>query len=254
MYNDMFKIGSVTIHGYGLMIGIGILCALLVAVKRTKKRNLDVDIVYNLGFWALVFGFIGAKLLYCIIEIHTFLNDPIQILSASGFVVYGGIIGGILAAVIYCKFKKVSFLQYFDLIAPSVALAQGFGRIGCFLAGCCYGRETDSFIGVVFHNSTNAPNGVKLIPTQLFSSAGDFSLALILILYARKVRNKGRVGALYLILYSVGRFIIEFFRNDYRGSIGVISTSQFISLIILVIGIIMFFINKLPWINKERVN
>ena len=251
MYNEIFKIGFISIHGYGLMIGIGILCALVIAGKRAKKKGLDADFVYSLGIVSLVFGFIGAKLLYCIVEINVFLNEPMRILSGSGFVLYGGIIGGILAAMIYCKFKRVSFLQYFDLTVPSVALAQGFGRIGCFLAGCCYGRETDSAIGIVFHNSPIAPNGVKLIPTQLFSSAGDFLVAVVLLVYARKERKTGKVGALYLILYSMGRFIIEFFRNDYRGSIGILSTSQFISLIILVIGSLMLFMKELPWTNKE---
>ncbi len=252
IYNEIVEIGPVTIHGYGLMIGIGVLCALLVAAKRTKNNDLDANIVYGLGIVALVSGFIGAKLLYCIVEIKSLLNDPMQILSGSGFVVYGGIIGGILAAMIYCRLKRVSFLQYFDLTMPSVALAQGFGRIGCFLAGCCYGSETDTAVGIAFHNSSFAPNGVKLIPTQLFSSAGSFLIAIALIMYAKKARNVGKVGALYLILYSVGRFIIEFFRNDYRGSVGVLSISQFISLLILTIGIVMFFLNKMPWINKER--
>jgi len=233
------------------MIAVGILCALVMAGKRAKKRGLDADFVYGLGIVALVFGFIGAKLLYCMVEINAFLNEPMRILSGSGFVLYGGIIGGILVAMIYCKFKKTSFFQYFDLAVPSIALAQGFGRIGCFLAGCCYGRETDAAIGIIFHNSSIAPNGVKLIPTQLLSSAGDFLIVIVLLLYARKDRNIGKVGALYLILYSVGRFIIEFFRNDYRGNIGMLSTSQFISLIILAIGTAMFFMKKLPWTNRE---
>jgi phosphatidylglycerol:prolipoprotein diacylglycerol transferase len=251
MYNEIFRIGFFSIHGFGLMIGVGILCALLIAGKRAKKRALDADFIYGLGIVSLVFGFIGAKLLYCIVEINALLDEPMRILSGSGFVLYGGIIGGILAAMIYCKFKRVSFLQYFDLAVPSVALAQGFGRIGCFLAGCCYGRGTDTAIGIAFYNSPIAPNGVKLIPTQLFSSAGNFLIAVVLLIYARKDRKKGKVGALYLILYSVGRFIIEFFRNDYRGSIGVLSTSQFISLIILVIGTLMFFMKELPWTIKE---
>jgi len=198
-----------------------------------------------------VIGFIGAKLLFCIVEIEAFLNEPMQVLSGSGFVLYGGIIGGILAAMVYCKYKKVNFFEYFDLAVPSVAIAQGFGRIGCFLAGCCYGRETDSCIGIMFHNSSIAPNGIKLIPTQLFSSAGNFLIAIMLSLYARKNRKTGKVGALYLILYSVGRFIIEFFRNDYRGNVGVLSTSQFISLVILAIGITMSFAKKLPWPKKK---
>ena len=251
MYNDILKIGSLSIHGYGLMIGIGVIVALVVAAKRAKKRGLDTDFVYGLGLITLVFGFIGAKLLYCIVEMEAFLNEPMQVLSGSGFVLYGGIIGGILAAMVYCKYKKVNFFEYFDLAVPSVAIAQGFGRIGCFLAGCCYGRETDSCIGIMFHNSSIAPNGIKLIPTQVFSSAGNFLIALVLLLYARKNRKTGKVGALYLILYSVGRFIIEFFRNDYRGNVGVLSTSQFISLVILAIGIAMFFAKELPW-PKEK--
>lgn len=251
MYNDILRIGPLSIHSYGLMIGIGVIVALVVAAKRAKKRGLDTDFLYGLGFVTLVFGFIGAKLLYCIVEIEAFLNEPMQVLSGSGFVLYGGIIGGILAAMVYCKYKKVNFFEYFDLAVPSVAIAQGFGRIGCFLAGCCYGSETDSCIGIMFHNSSIAPNGIKLIPTQLFSSAGNFFIAVVLLLYARTDRKTGKVGALYLILYSMGRFIIEFFRNDYRGNVGVLSTSQFISLIILAIGIAMFFAKELPW-PKEK--
>ena len=251
MYNEILTIGPLSIHGYGLMIGIGVIVALAVAAKRAKKRGLDTDFLYGLVFVTLVIGFIGAKLLYCIVEIEAFLNEPMRVLSGSGFVLYGGIIGGILAAMVYCKYKKANFFEYFDLAVPSVAIAQGFGRIGCFLAGCCYGRETNSCIGIMFHNSSIAPNGIKLIPTQLFSSAGNFLIALVLLLYARNNRKTGKVGSLYLILYSVGRFIIEFFRNDYRGNVGVLSTSQFISLLILAIGIAMFFAKELPW-PKER--
>lgn len=251
MYNNLFNIGPVTIHGYGLMIAIGILCALFVGAKRAKNMRLSVDIVSGLVLAVIIFGFLGAKLLYCIVEIKSIISSPILILSGGGFVVYGGIIGGILAAMVYCKMKKVSFLQYFDLLVPSVAIAQGFGRIGCFLAGCCYGRETDSPIGIIFLNSDYAPNGVKLLPTQLFSSAGDFLIAAVLILFARRTRDRGKVGALYLMLYGVGRFIIEFFRDDYRGSVGVLSTSQFISLFILAAGIVLFYISKLPRFNKK---
>jgi phosphatidylglycerol:prolipoprotein diacylglycerol transferase len=141
---------------------------------------------------------------------------------------------------IYCRIKKISFLAYLDLLAPSVAVAQGFGRIGCFLAGCCYGRETGSDFCIVFHDSLYAPNGVKLIPTQLLMSAGNFLIALILLLYAKKDKKKGSAVGLYLILYSAGRFVIEFFRADYRGTVGFLSTSQFISIFTLILGILLF--------------
>jgi phosphatidylglycerol:prolipoprotein diacylglycerol transferase len=244
MYNDLLTIGPITLHGYGLMIAIGIICALYMFEKRAKVRKLDSNTAYRLSLISLLFGFIGAKLLYCIIEFKVIIDHPWQAISGSGFVVYGGIIGGISAAMIYCKLKRVSFFSYFDLAVPSIALAQGFGRIGCFLAGCCYGRETNSAFGIVFYHSSIAPNGVKLIPTQLLSSAGDFMLAAILLLYARKERKQGRVGALYLILYSIGRFVIEFFRNDDRGYMGVLSTSQFLSLIVLAFAILMIYMSN----------
>lgn len=244
MYNDILTIGPITIHGYGLMIAIGIFSALLMFDKRAKVRKLDSNIAYRLSMISVLSGFIGAKLLYCIIEFKVIIDNPWQAISGSGFVVYGGIIGGILAAMIYCKLKCVSFFSYFDLAVPSIALAQGFGRIGCFLAGCCYGRETNSAFGIVFGQSAIAPNGVNLIPTQLLSSAGDFMLAAILLMYARKERKQGRVGALYLILYSIGRFVIEFFRNDDRGYMGVLSTSQFLSLIVLAFAILMLYMSN----------
>lgn len=241
MYNDLFSIGPITIHTYGLMVAIGVLAALFTGEARAKKRNMDADALYPMTFLCVVLGFCAAKVLFCIVEWENFVQNPLSVLSNSGFVVYGGILGGVLTAYLYCRIKKLSFVDYFDLMMPSVALAQAFGRLGCFFAGCCYGRETDSFIGIAFSQSDYAPNGVKLIPTQLFSSAGMFIIAGILFRYASKERPKVKVGALYLILYSIGRFTIEFFRNDHRGAIGIFSTSQFISFFVLILGLILFF-------------
>lgn len=240
MYNDILKIGSLTIHGYGLMIGLGVICAIFLAEHRAKKRGLNRDQLFSIFLLVLIFGFVGAKLLFCIVELKSILANPMLIVSGDGFVVYGGILGGIAAVLVYCRIKKISFLTYLDLLVPSVALAQGFGRLGCFLAGCCYGRETDSSFCLVFENSLYAPNGVKLLPTQLIMSGGDLLIAVILLLYAKKDRKKGRTTGLYLILYSIGRFAVEFLRNDYRGAIGFLSTSQFISIFTLLLGILMF--------------
>lgn len=240
MYNELLKIGPFTVHGYGLMIAIGVFLALYIAEHRAKKLKLDADCLYIVTFVCVISGFVFAKLLFCLVEYKLLLTDPMRVLSSNGFVVYGGIIGGILAAKIYFKIKKYNFWDYFDLILPSVAIAQAFGRIGCFLAGCCYGQKTDAWYGIAFHQSDFAPNNVKLIPTQLISSAGMFIIAFILFAFAKKNKKSGRVGALYLILYSVGRFGIEFFRNDYRGTVGPLSTSQFISIFIVLIGVVMF--------------
>ncbi len=204
---------------------------------------MNADAVFSIALLALVFGFIGAKLLYGVTDLRNVLKDPLLLLTGNGFVIYGGIIGGIAAAVIYCRIKKHVFLQYFDLMAPSIALAQGFGRIGCFLAGCCYGRQTSFPWGVVFRSSLFAPNGMKLIPTQLIMSAGDFLIAAVLLFTPVKSRKAGRCGGMYLILYSVGRFLVEFLRGANRGSVGPLSTSQFISIFTLVLGLLLFFTN-----------
>ena len=250
MYNDILTIGPVTIHGYGLMIGLGVMAALLLGDYRAKKFGLNGDHIYGMTFSAVILGFVAARILFIITEWENFLQNPMQYLAGAGFVVYGGIIGGALTIYGFCKIKKIDMLSYLDLMIPSVALAQGFGRIGCFLAGCCYGKETDSFLGVVFTNSDFAPNGVKVLPTQLFMAGGDLIIMAILLWYAAKRPMRGRTSALYLILYSIGRFVIEFLRNDDRGTVGALSTSQFIAIFTLLAGVLGFFI-VLPKLNQK---
>lgn len=242
MYNEILTIGPVTIHGYGLMIGLGVVAALLLGDYRAKKFGLNGDHIYGMTFSAVILGFLAARILFIITEWEGFLQNPMQYLSGAGFVVYGGIIGGALTIYGFCKNKKIDMLSYLDLMIPSVALAQGFGRIGCFLAGCCYGKETDSWLGVVFTDSDFAPNGVKVLPTQLFMAGGDILLMAVLLWYAAKRPLRGRTSALYLILYSIGRFAIEFLRNDDRGTVGMLSTSQFIAIFTFVVGLVGFFV------------
>lgn len=168
MYNNLLTLGPVTIHGYGLMIAIGIIAAFTVSSRRAKKVGLDDEAIWTMGLIAVIFGFVGAKLLYYLTILPDIIKDPSILKNFSGgLVIYGGIIGGLLSAWIYCRRKKYSFLSYADVVLPTVALAQGFGRIGCFLAGCCYGKVTDGPLYIVFTNSDYAPNGVHLIPTQL---------------------------------------------------------------------------------------
>lgn len=243
MKNDLFTIGNFTIHGYGLMIGIGIIAAYGSAVYRAKRKGLDEDVLDGLAIWAVLSGLLGAKLLFYITSWKEIMADPSILWKfTDGFVVYGGIIGGILGGYLYAKRKKISFVKYADLVLPSVALAQGFGRIGCLLAGCCYGLQTDGAFCIVFKDSDFAPNNVPLLPTQIISSILDFTHFFVLIWIAGKVKKDGVVASLYLIFYSIGRFILEFFRGDLiRGSVGVLSTSQFISLFILAAGIVCLF-------------
>ena len=242
MKNELLSIGPFTIHGYGLMIGIGVIAAYLTAEYRARNLRLDADQVFSLLIWCLVFGGLGSKLLFCLTMLDVIIADPSYLLHslANGWVVYGGLIGGVLGGFLFCRYKKINFLSYFDLALPSVALAQGFGRIGCFLAGCCYGRPTDSPIGITFTNSAYAPNGISLIPTQLISSGLDFLHFFVLLYIARHKKAEGQVGGFYLIFYSIGRFILEYFRGDMeRGSVGELSTSHFIAIFTLIAGIVI---------------
>ena len=221
--NELFTIGPLTVYGYGAMIALGVIAAWIVTECRARKLRLSSDHVFALVLWGL-------------------LKDPGFLLDTltDGFVVYGGIIGGILAGWIYCRAKKINFWAYFDLVMPSVALAQGFGRIGCLLAGCCYGKETDSILAITFHESEFAPNNVPLIPTEIYSSLLDFVHFGVLLFIAGRKKKDGQVAACYLLFYSIGRFILEFFRGDLaRGSVGALSTSQFISLFTFVAGIVL---------------
>jgi phosphatidylglycerol:prolipoprotein diacylglycerol transferase len=247
MKNELLTIGSFTVYGYGLMIGIGVIAAYIAAEYRAKKLSLDHDKIFSLTIWCFAGGILGAKLLYYITVIKDILADPSILLKISqGFVVYGGIIGGIFAGFLFCKKEKLNFLKYFDLVMPSIALAQGFGRIGCLLAGCCYGVETSSHFGIVFPHSDYAPNGVKLVPTQILSSALDFLHFFVLIFLAKRVKADGQVAGLYLIFYSAGRFVLEFYRGDLeRGSVAGVSTSQFIAIILFAIGLGIFIITGL---------
>lgn len=252
MYKDLISIGAFTVHSYGLMIATGVLAAYLFIMYRAKTLKIDIRKIDPIILWILFGGLFGAKFLYWITQIESILQTPEILLDISnGYVVYGGIIGGVFAGLVYCKAKRLSFPFYADLIIPSVALAQGFGRIGCFLAGCCYGMETTSGLGVEFPVSSIAPTGVHLLPTQLFSSILDFMLFVVLVFYAKRKKAEGQVTALYLVLYSVGRFALEFFRGDIeRGSIGVLSTSQFISIFIFAAGCLAFAVMQ----HKAKAN
>lgn len=238
MYNELFSVGPITVYGYGVMIALGILVAYKVILYRAAKLNIGQSHIQNLLVIGLTGGFAGAKLLYWITQINNIADDPGILLNVSqGFVVYGGIIGGIAAGYVYCRKKKINFLQHLDLFVPSLALAQGFGRIGCLLAGCCYGEETHSWVGITFQHSEFAPNDVKLVPTQIMESVLSFSLFFVLLYLAQKNRpSHGVIAGLYLVVYSLGRFGIEFFRGDLiRGQFGVFATSQWIAVGVVVL-------------------
>ncbi|MDF2674893.1 MAG: prolipoprotein diacylglyceryl transferase [Clostridiales bacterium] len=257
MLPELLKIGKLTINGYGFMISLGIVAALILGNYRGRKRGMNTDIILDIAIYGVIGGVIGGKLLFMLTELPYIIKNPVVIkdMLSAGFVLYGAILGGALGVYILLRRKKMSFIKYFDLLAPSVVLAQGFGRIGCFFAGCCYGKPTNGPFGVIFRNSNYAPTDIHIHPTQIYSSLGDFAIAGILIYFASKPRKDGQVGGLYMILYSIGRFFIEFLRDDPRGNVGFFSTSQFICIFILICGIIIYMLEKIkaPASHHEKV-
>ena len=246
MYNDLFSIGPLTFHTYGLMTAIGIIAAYLLMERRAKQNNFTEEQqskTLGLILFCLIFGYLGSKILYILTILPRLLKDPAVFLQSlsGGWVVFGGLLGGMFGAWLFCHWQKLPVGRYFDLAFPAVALAQAFGRVGCFFAGCCYGVETDSAFSIVFQHSQYAPNHVHLVPTQLISAVLDLVLCLFLLWYEKnKEKYSGELAALYLILYSAGRFVLEFWRGDLiRGAVGPLSTSQFIGLFTLLAGIVL---------------
>ncbi len=243
MLPKLFSIGPFTVYSYGLMTAIGILLAIWLGEYQVKKTKLaEEGFLIGMGIACVIGGYASSKLLFWITILPQIIENPAVMLDlSSGYVVIGGLIGGVLTGYLYCRWKKTDFWKVFDLVIPYVALAQCLGRIGCFLAGCCYGYPTEGACGVAFHNSMYAPVGVKLFPIQLVSAGLNMLNFLFLyLLWKKSSRKTGITGAAFIVTYSVGRFFLEFFRGDLeRGTVGALSTSQFLSIFTLLAGLLI---------------
>jgi phosphatidylglycerol---prolipoprotein diacylglyceryl transferase len=237
----LFSIGPFTVYSYGALLAVALVLGLLVAAARARRAGLDAARVLDLGVLVIVAGMVGAKLLLLVVDFRSVLANPSGALSALrvGGVFYGGLLAAIAAAVWYMRRHHLPLWATCDAFAPGIAVGHVVGRLGCFAAGCCYGRPTGLPWGVTFHDHFAAsyvgtPVGVPLHPTQLYESAAEAIILLVLLATERREpRFAGRTFWLYLALYAVSRFVIEFFRGDERGALFGFSTSQVISLAIL---------------------
>ena len=209
MHPEICKIGPLTIYSYGLMLIIAFFTATILAMLQAKKEDTSPEAIFNLNFTIFIFGIIGARLLYVIGHLDFYWHNPwdIVMLQKGGLSWFGGLILGALSGYIYLKRHKFSILKILDLVIPYVALAQGIGRIGCFLNGCCYGKASKFGIYFPVHDAV-------LLPTQLFSSLALVAIFVVLKLLQDKPHERGLIFFLYLILYAVKRFTIEFYRAD----------------------------------------
>lgn len=241
-----FEVFGLTLPMFGVMMMLGMVAAFALLLRCRKYIPFTEDDLLSAALWAIILGFLGSKILFWIVEFKQVLADPHYLLETlrEGFVFYGSLIGGILGLIIFSHRKKLPFFAFADLFIPSLALGQAFGRIGCFLAGCCYGSPSSCAIAVTYPPGAVAPAGIPLLPTQLMESAFLFVLTVVLVALMKRHKPFGTVTGWYLIFYGVWRFIIEFFRSDARGAVGALSTSQFIGIFIVLSGIVLLLLVK----------
>ena len=249
MHPILFEIGNFPVYTYGVLLAAAYLLGLQFALVRGRRRGLDPNRVMDLGIWVIVSALVGAKALLLIVDFDTFRNSPDELwtLLRSGGVFYGGLIAAVVVALFYLWRHRMPMWTVTDAFAPGIALGHVVGRLGCLFAGCCFGRETDVPWAITFTNQHAASNGTPLNrplhPTQLYEAGAELLILGFLLLFERRGRAfPGRTFWTYLLLYGVSRFIIEFYRGDSRGMIGTLSTSQFVSIVIVPLSIIMLFL------------
>ena len=247
-----FQAFGLTIPMYGVMSALGMLAAFILLGFTRKHTRFSEDQALSAALWAIIMGFLGAKVLYWLVEIKQIIADPTYLLHTlrEGFVFYGALIGGLGGVAIYALRKKLPFFSLTDYFIPGLVIGHAFGRIGCFFAGCCYGMECETPISVVFPTGGAAPAGIPLLPTQLMESAFLFLLCAFLVWRLTKKKPFGTVSGWYMVLYGVWRFTIEFFRSDERGFVGALSTSQFISIFIFAGGLALLLLVKFGVLKK----
>jgi phosphatidylglycerol:prolipoprotein diacylglycerol transferase len=247
MHPLLFEVGRFPVYTYGVLLAAAYLTGLWLAVRRARARGLDGEKVMDLGIWIIAAALVGAKLLLLVVDFDYYASNPRELLSMfrSGGVFYGGLILAVAVAFWYMRRAKLPLWPTTDAFAPGIALGHVVGRLGCLMAGCCYGRPTTAPWGITFNNPLAADNvgtplGVPLHPTQLYEAGAELLILVLLLATERKGRPfPGRTFWGYMLLYAISRFIIEFFRGDPRGALGMFSTSQVISLILVPVSLYM---------------
>jgi phosphatidylglycerol:prolipoprotein diacylglycerol transferase len=243
MHPILFRFGPLTIHTYGVLVASGFLLGLGLAIRQARKEGVPSDKIIDLGFYILLAAIVGSRLFFIFLNLSYYIKNPLDIVKIweGGLVFYGGVLLAVPTAIWYVKKNGLGIWRTADLFAPSIAIGHALGRLGCFFAGCCYGKTAESIPwAVTFTNPESlAQIGIPLHPTQLYESAGEFINFLILITLRKNKSFNGQLFMMYLLFYSVLRFIVEFFRGDVsRGFIThQLSVSQGISIIMFLAAV-----------------
>ncbi len=239
MHPQICRIGPYVIYSYGLMLVIAFSVATALACRQAKKSGINPDIIFNLNFIVFIFGILGARIFYVAGHLDYYLRNlpEIIMLNKGGLSWFGGLILGVFSGTLYLRQKKIKAYRIMDLVMPFVALAQAIGRLGCFLNGCCYGRE--SIHGIYFpgHQAT-------LIPVQLYSALILFIIFIILRFLQSRPHKEGQIFFTYLLLYGAKRFFIEFWRQDNPSILFGLTLFQLLSVFIFLLATVKLFLIK----------
>ena len=255
MHSELFRIGPIVLRMYGLCMAVGFLSAWRMLIYLCKRTGQNSDHVAMLLSWVMVAAIIGARTEYVIehwaVEFAHNLAAVVRI-DKGGLMFYGGFIGALIPYVFYALRFRKNFFEMGDISATVLPLGHAFGRLGCFMHGCCYGKRSDAWLGVAFPKGSDAwyeqlragliPDtalrSLPVIPTQLIESLATLTLFVVLFaLYPKRYRQRGFVSGVYLIGYAVLRFPIEYLRGDPRAAVGPFSISQTISIVIFAAGV-----------------
>jgi len=255
MHPILLKIGALSIYSYGTMLAIAFLVSIFLISVRAEKKGINKDIVFSLGFWVIIWSIIGARLTYVLLNLKEF-SHPFEIFSLNngGLVFYGGLFCGLICAALYLKKQGIRVLDFFDLACPYLALGQAIARIGCFLNGCCYGKPAN-FAGVIFSPDSVAGSrfcNIPLHPVQIYDSFACLLIFIILLMYSKKNSKTGSLFFLYLLFYSVERFIFEFIRADSEPIIFNLTVFQVISIVLAIFSVVWLIVIKRKNGNKDR--
>jgi phosphatidylglycerol:prolipoprotein diacylglycerol transferase len=246
VYPILFEIGSITIYSYGFFIAVGAILGLIYMARQGKKRfGITYDQSNSLFIYIVVAAYVGGKVFFFFENPTYYVHHIGKLFSGNGFVFFGSLLFAIPTMLWFFKKNKIPTLPMLDVMAIVTCIVHGFGRIGCFMSGCCHGQPTDSFLSVIFTNPVcqAEPLNTPLHPTQLYESAFIFSLMATLLWIKSRKKFDGQLFLIYLIVYSIGRSFLEMLRGDEeRGFLiqDVLSHSQFISLIVIAIAIYFY--------------
>ena len=261
MHSIAFKLGSsITIYWYGIMVALGFVCAVSMLMLNRKHAGIDSEQISDIALYGMISGILGARIFYVVEFWDQYRGNLLEIvrIDHGGLVFYGGFICAIMVVLVYCRMKKLLILNILDIFGPAMAVGHAFGRIGCFMNGCCYGKPSEIFCAVHFPEGS-APAaafpGQSVHPVQLYEASFNIVLATVLVLLLRKEKLKpGMIASIYLISYGVARFLFELLRGDHRDFVfNLLTPSQSICPIVVLAGIaLMFYSNRIGGSEAQR--